>query len=107
MADLGPIHLQVARARRRLRLQAGLDAAVLVPPVAAAAAIVLPWPVAVAVVGVAGGLAAAWPRDDDRIARRLDREAGLADRMSTAIALDRERAGATDPVTAGLVRLAI
>jgi hypothetical protein len=55
---------------------------------------------------VIAAIAAAWPRDEERIARRIDRVSNLADRLSTALAFSRVPVR-HDPVTAGLAELAI
>jgi hypothetical protein len=114
IADLRPIRAAVARARRRVRLQAALEFGTTALPAAAGGALVatvLDRPV-LGVIAAGGSIlviaavAAAWPRDDERIARRIDRASNLADRLSTALAFARgpER---RDPVTAGLAELAI
>jgi hypothetical protein len=124
MEELGPIRLVVARARRRVRLQSALETAATAAPVSAAGALCAVvgvrlgwWSQSIGEAGVlamagavivAAGATAVWPREDESIARRLDRASGLADRLSTALAFSRSRRDRdVDPVAAGLVRLAI
>jgi hypothetical protein len=100
MADTARIHSLVARARRRLRLQSALGAAVLaVIPASALAAVsiylvrveVLEEVAGLALLGGAGALVlAAWTIGWLRrfptplVATRIDRASGLSDRLATA-----------------------
>jgi hypothetical protein len=102
-----PIRQVVGRARRRLRARAALEAGTAVVPLAAAAACAGAGPPVWGAIVASGALvAAAWPRDDEAIARRVDRASGLADRLSTAIAFARGLS-TRDPVTRTLADLAI
>lgn len=119
MADLSSIREVVRRARRRLRLQAAIEGATTASILAAAAALVVVFAMrlelvstGVGIVGlvgafaivIAGAVIGALRFDDDEvIARRLDRTSGLSDRLSTAIAFDRDSVGLDD----GFVQAAI
>ena len=108
MADTSRIHSLVAAARRRLKLQSALDAAVLavIPAAAAAAAAVflvrsetlseslgLAVLAACGVIVVAGGIVG-WMRriPGAYVATRVDRASGLSDRLATAISFEQELA---------------
>ncbi|HEY8144205.1 MAG TPA: hypothetical protein VIG06_16075, partial [Kofleriaceae bacterium] len=108
MADTSRIHSLVAAARRRLKFQSALDAAVLavIPAAAAAAAAVflvrsetlseslgLALLAACGVIVVAGGVVG-WARriPGAYVATRVDRASGLSDRLATAISFEQELA---------------
>ena len=106
MADTSRIHSLVAAARRRLKLQSALEAAVLavIPAAAAAAAVVflvrsetlgqetgLALLAACGVVVLVGGVVG-WMRriPGTYVATRVDRASGLSDRLATAISFEEE-----------------
>jgi hypothetical protein len=106
LVDTSAIAQIVARARRRIRVQRALEGATTATVVAAALALIGVFAMRVELVGpttglllvacaggsiIAGAVLSACRRlDDEVVARRLDRASGLADRLSTAIAFDRE-----------------
>jgi len=123
VADLQPIRRVVARARRRLRLQAALEGATTAGILAVAAALVALWlwrmerlspgeavllvAAAVALV-VAGALVLALRRHSAAtVATRLDRASGLADRLGTALDFERRVASESHPEIQALMRAAI
>ena len=101
-----PIRAAVALAKHRIRRQAALEYATTAMIISAAAALLSVFAVRIeavtpltgaiflagcaALVGVAALLGATRPLDDEGIARQLDRNANLADRLSTALAFDRQ-----------------
>jgi hypothetical protein len=108
--DLGPVRTLLGSARARVRIQGAFDGATTASIVASAGALTAVFLVrtevvasatgigllaaAAGVIGVgaiAGGLGRL---DDEQVARRIDRASGLADRLSTAVAFDRELATA-------------
>ena len=107
-----PIRAAVALAKRRIRRQAALEYATTAVIIAAAAALLSVFAVRIeaitpltgamfllacaALVGVAALLGATRPLDDEGIARQLDRNANLSDRLSTALAFDRQLSATRD-----------
>nr|MBP9088512.1 hypothetical protein [Kofleriaceae bacterium] len=123
MPSSAPVLQLVAAARRRLRWQGAFNGVTTAAIVASAIAL---WaifgtrielfspPLGWLLSGVAGltllagALAGAWRvPSTERIARRIDRASGLADRLSTAIAFTTDRDDATDPTTHDLRAAAI
>lgn len=102
--DISSIRALVARARRRVRVQAALEGAATATVLAAATALVAVYAVRAYIVTpgtgvalllasvgviVAGAIVGALRTlDDEEIARRVDRASNLSDRLSTAIAFD-------------------
>jgi hypothetical protein len=109
-SDLTKIRGLVARARTRIRTQGAFEGATTALVLASTCAAVTVFAIRTQMIGdsvgiamlagcaaivIAGALVGALRRlDDERIARRIDRASGLADRLSTAVAFD--RALATD-----------
>src|SRR5687768_9661406 len=125
MADTSRIHSLVERGRRRLKLQAALEGAVLavIPAAAAAAGVVflvrsetlpesagLGFLIGCSALVVIGGVAG-WLRrvPTSTIATRIDRASGLSDRLATACAFEDElRRGFTgDEETRAFMQAAI
>lgn len=115
-AQFADIERVVARARRRLRVQAALEGATTATILAAATALVAVFAMRAQLIGATAGLGlllaagamiaagavlgAARRLDDEAVARRIDRASGLADRLATAIAFRRDLAtGATVATT--------
>ena len=105
-ADLSAVRGLIRRARTRLRLQGALDGLATSAIAAAAVAVVVVFAVrvewlsagqgtigllaAAGVLVLGAALGAARRPGDETIARRIDDASGLADRLSTAIAFERE-----------------
>jgi hypothetical protein len=127
MADLSPIDRVVSRARRRLRLQAALDAAISGAILAVALGLVALWlhrmrlvsdVAALAMAGGAGLLVAIFAIagarrrwSDAYVATRVDRASALSDRLGSALdfaaRLDDGSEAARHPDARGLMALAI
>lgn len=100
--EMSAIGALLRRARRRIRVQAALEAATTVSVLASAVALVAVYCVRIELIAPVAGIAilvgsgvlivaaairgAMRPLDDERIARRIDRASNLSDRLSTAIA---------------------
>lgn len=123
--DTSAIQRLIDRAKRRIRGQWALEGATTSAILASAAAL---WVIfliridaitrgagialllaAVAIIAIGAALKASRRLEDERVARRIDRASGLADRLSTAIAFARgtRRAGEEDDETAGLMDAAV
>lgn len=121
--DTAAIAQLIARARRRIRVQWALEGATTSSILATAAALAVIFLIRIEAVARATGLAllaatagiivlgavlAAMRRlDDERVARRIDRASGLADRLSTAVAFQRTEIPADGDRTHELMRAAI
>jgi hypothetical protein len=121
--DLQRIYRVVARARRRLRLQLALEAATTAAIAAVAGALAILWlrrmevvtpaAAALALIGlgaavlVAAAFAAARRLPTARVATRIDRASGLADRLGTACDFSSRLDQAGNPETLALMQAAI
>jgi hypothetical protein len=123
MVDTSTIHALISRARRRLRVQAALEAATTASILAVAAALVVIYAVRQHALGESAGIgllvacaglvvaAAAWGAlrrvPTHIVATRIDRASGLSDRLSSACAFEATLDSAADEHTAALMRAAI
>lgn len=128
MLDTASIHALVRRGRRRLRLQGALDGAALAAVAASAVALIAVYLVrvgalreelgplvivgsALAIVGLGALVGALRALPTEMVATRIDRASGLADRLASALAFERELTGPgaakLDPETLAMMRAAI
>jgi hypothetical protein len=126
MIDTSQIHAIIARARRRLRLQAALESATTASILALGGALVVVYLVRQQVIGETAGLlwlgacagvvligavvGALGTLPTHIVATRIDRASGLADRLSTACAFEAQLARGKqpeDPQTEALMHAAI
>ena len=123
MGDIRAIRGVVARARRRLRLQAALEGATTAAIVAVVAALGILWTWRMELLSPSGAslalagagslllfgalIAAARRPSDAHVATRVDRASGLADRLGTALDFEGRVAGEPNLETQALMRAAI
>jgi hypothetical protein len=126
MIDTSQIHAIIARARRRLRLQAALESATTASILALGGALVVVYLVRQQILGeaaglvwlgvcagvilIGAGLGALGRLPLHIVATRIDRASGLADRLSTACAFEAQLGGGKlpeDPQTEALMQAAI